>query len=137
MCMMKPKRVLVCGGRYFRNRKLMDQILTKFVLGEKGRRVEIVNGGAPGADTLAEEWAAANSIDSEAFYADWEKHGRAAGPIRNREMLASGIDLVVAFPGGTGTADMVRRAKAAGVTVIEVNRQKEPAPEPPRVLRGL
>jgi hypothetical protein len=48
--------------------------------------------------------------------ADWEKLGRSAGPIRNQAMLDEGRpDLVVAFPGHHGTADMVRRARAAGV----------------------
>ena len=50
-----------------------------------------------------------------------EPSPRGAGPERNARMLAEGRpDLVVAFPGGTGTADMVRRAKAAGVRVVEV-----------------
>ena len=50
-------------------------------------------------------------------HADWETHGRAAGPIRNEKMLTWKPDLVVAFPGGVGTADLVRRAEAAGVPV--------------------
>jgi len=55
------------------------------------------------------------------FLANWRTHGKAAGPIRNQQMLDEGRPhLVVAFPGGTGTADMVRRAKAAGVPVMEV-----------------
>lgn len=53
------------------------------------------------------------------FRANSRKHGRAAGPIRNQQMLDEGKPhLVVAFPGGTGTADMVRRAQAAGVLVL-------------------
>jgi hypothetical protein len=51
--------------------------------------------------------------------AEWKKYGPAAGPIRNQRMLDWGPDLVVAFSGGKGTADMVRRARAAGVEVIE------------------
>ena len=47
--------------------------------------------------------------------ADWTKHGKAAGPIRNQKMLDECPDLVVAFPGGKGTADMVRRAMKAGI----------------------
>lgn len=55
-----------------------------------------------------------------AFPADWHRDGKAAGPIRNRRMLLEGMpDLVVAFPGGRGTADMVRRARAAGIEVVE------------------
>lgn len=53
----------------------------------------------------------------EVHPADWGRYGKAAGPIRNQEMLESGIDLVIALPGGRGTADMVRRAEGAGVPV--------------------
>lgn len=55
------------------------------------------------------------------FEADWHTHGRAAGPIRNRRMIEEGKpDLVVAFPGGRGTANMVNQARAAGIEVREV-----------------
>src|SRR5690606_30354012 len=55
-----------------------------------------------------------------AYPADWRRHGRAAGPIRNQEMADAGADLCIAFPGGRGTADMVRRARAAGIPVRSV-----------------
>ena len=52
------------------------------------------------------------------YPADWDKHGKAAGPIRNKQMIDEGKpDLVIAFPGGRGTAGAVRLAKFAGVTV--------------------
>lgn len=56
----------------------------------------------------------------EDFPADWERNGRAAGPIRNRQMLDGKPDLVIAFPGGKGTADMVAEAKRRGIAVREV-----------------
>ena len=75
----------------------------------------IISGCARGADTLGIEWAEARGIEVGRFPADWDTHGRAAGPIRNQRMLDEGKpDLVVAFPGGRGTADMVRRARARG-----------------------
>jgi hypothetical protein len=55
------------------------------------------------------------------FPADWEKYGKAAGPIRNQQILVEGKpDLVVAFQGGRGTANMVSRAQQAGVPVVEI-----------------
>jgi len=82
----------------------------------------VIHGAAPGADTLAGRWAELRRVPVEAFPADWEKHGRAAGPIRNAPMLAEGKpDLVVAFPGGRGTANMCKQARAAGVKVVEVS----------------
>jgi hypothetical protein len=82
----------------------------------------VIEGGAAGADRWARSWARLRAIDVETYEAQWARDGRAAGPIRNQAMLINGRpDLVVAFPGGRGTADMVRRAKAAGVRVIEVS----------------
>lgn len=77
-----------------------------------------------GADTLAKVWAdkKGGSIIVHTHPADWKKLGPKAGPIRNQEMLEKHPDLklVVAFPGGNGTADMIKRAKAAGVAVWEI-----------------
>ena len=82
----------------------------------------VIHGGARGADTVAARWAEAHSLEVVKFPADWQRHGRAAGGIRNQQMLDEGHpDAVVAFPGGVGTADMVRRAKAAGLPVWEVS----------------
>lgn len=79
----------------------------------------LIHGAARGADTLAAEWAAARGVTAEAYPANWDLHGRSAGPIRNRRMLRKGKpDVVIAFPGGAGTADMIRQAKAAGVPGI-------------------
>jgi len=80
----------------------------------------IINGGASGADTLSTLWANDRGVTCETKYADWRKHGRAAGIVRNAEMLDSGIDLVVAFPGGSGTRDMINRSKKSGIEVVEI-----------------
>lgn len=80
----------------------------------------IVHGGARGADRLAGAWAHDRGVTEEIHPADWAAHGRAAGPIRNAEMLASGVDLVLAFrsPGESrGTDHMVSIARKAGVGV--------------------
>jgi hypothetical protein len=112
-------RVLVCGGRDFADRQLAIDTLDSLDA-ERGIG-RIIHGAARGADTLADEWAAARGVPVERFHADWRAHGKAAGPLRNQRMLDEGRPgLVVAFPGGRGTADMVRRARAAGVEVIEV-----------------
>jgi hypothetical protein len=82
----------------------------------------IIHGGAKGADMLAEKWAVYNGVRHQKFAADWAAHGPAAGPIRNRRMLVEGKpDVVIAFPGGRGTADMVWQARDAGVEVVVVD----------------
>ena len=100
-------RVLVCGGRDFQHRGFMRRILfTELKAGDT-----LIHGDARGADRMAAE-VAPSGVKIEAYPADWEAHGKAAGPIRNQRMLDEGKpDLVLAFPGGTGTADMVRRAQ--------------------------
>lgn len=79
----------------------------------------IVSGMADGADTIGIAWAHNNSVHVEGHSPDWDTHGKRAGPIRNQEMLDSGIDLAIEFPGGRGTADMRRRLEKAGVPIIE------------------
>jgi predicted polyphosphate/ATP-dependent NAD kinase len=113
------RRVLVCGGRDFADWRKLEATLDR--LDAEARIAVVVCGDAKGADTLAKRWAAYRERPVEVFHADWDGHGRAAGPMRNRRMLAEGApDLVLAFTGGKGTADLVRRAKAAGVPVVEV-----------------
>lgn len=68
---------------------------------------------------MAEEWALLRGIEVEAYAAQWSVHGRAAGAIRNRQMLEEGKpDLVVAFRGGSGTRNMVEQAVKANVQVF-------------------
>jgi hypothetical protein len=109
-------RVLVCGGRDYLDRDFLFRTLD--TLHATTPITGIVHGGAMGADRLAGDWGRANGVPVEVFPAEWVKDGRAAGPMRNAKMLASGPNLVVAFPGGRGTADMVAKAKRAGVETI-------------------
>ncbi len=110
-------RVLVCGGRTFTDYAWLCRVLDDLHI---RRQIELVIvGGAQGADTLAEAWARRAAVPHLVFPAKWREHGRAAGVMRNAEMLALGRPtLVVAFPGNKGTADMVRRAEKAGVVVM-------------------
>lgn len=113
------RRVLVCGGRDFSNKSLLT-----FMLDQMHKQTQfsvVIHGAARGADTLAGEWAHANGVPVEPYPAEWNKHGRSAGPIRNLRMLADGRpDLVIAFTGGTGTAHMKKVARAHGVQVVEI-----------------
>lgn len=117
-------RVLVCGGRDFADRAAVARALSPYrpdnAATDASEHIIIV-GGARGADALAEEWADVWGVRKRVYPADWKRDGKAAGPIRNQRMLDEGKpDLVIAFPGGVGTADMKRRARAKGVKVIEI-----------------
>jgi hypothetical protein len=110
-------RVLVCGGRNFADLGWFGQVMTELHV-KCGPITLIIHGAASGADTMAGEWAEHMVIPLRVFPADWATHGRAAGPIRNGQMLCEGKpDLVVAFPGGRGTENMIHQARAIGVEV--------------------
>src|SRR5215472_6858890 len=110
-------RVLVCGGRDFDDRAALETALDR--LHAQRRFTLLIAGGARGADTMAEQWARDRGIRTRIYMARWNIYGRAAGPIRNARMLRKGRpDLVVAFPGGKGTAGMVALARDAGVEVV-------------------
>lgn len=112
-------RVAVCGGRDFNQHVYVYDALDDLVERE-GPIAELITGGATGADYWAESWAWMNKVPCRIFAADWKRHGRKAGPLRNQQILdAAAPDLLVAFPGGRGTADMTSRAKRAGVRVVE------------------
>lgn len=118
-------RVLVCGGRKFSDRELLYKILNIIHNGIKGGITTIIHGGATGADSIAGDWSV-NVLKKEAevYLANWNMHKTAAGPIRNRKMLKEGKpDIVVAFPGGSGTADMIKIATAAGVKVFDIENK--------------
>lgn len=115
-------RVIVCGGRRYRNGPLVWQTLDG-LLKARGKFV-LLQGGAPGADRLAKLWAKYRAVPDVEFKADWTQHGMAAGPIRNQQMLDAGASLVVAFAGGRGTADMVWQAKRRDIEVIEVEERE-------------
>lgn len=112
-------QVLVCGGRNYANRRhlyyVLDELKAFF-----GTFI-VITGGAPGADALAGDWARERSVEVDVHPADWQQYGRAAGPIRNAYMcsLLQAGDIAVAFPGGRGTSDMVRRLRSSGFPVIE------------------
>ncbi len=112
-------RVLVCGGRDLEDTVLAFEVLDR-LHGER-RFTVLIEGDARGADRIAGTWADARGIEHRVFPADWRRLGRKAGPIRNLQMLQEGKpDLVVAFPGGRGTAHMARCAGEAGVPVLQV-----------------
>ena len=108
-------KVLVCGGRDY------DDYFTISHELDSHRPTLVITGGAVGADHRAGVWAERNGVPLCIFPPHWGTYGNKAGPLRNSWMLEFGKpDLVLAFPGGKGTADMVRQARRAGIEVREV-----------------
>jgi ABC-type Fe3+-hydroxamate transport system substrate-binding protein len=94
----------------------MDQYLTRYVTNQD----IVIHGGARGADKLAGEWCQDGGIACAIVPAQWYYYRKSAGPVRNEWMMRLKPDLVIAFPGGTGTANMIKLAEEAGVEVIKV-----------------
>lgn len=112
-------RVLVCGGRDFPGYWTVFEALDGQ---HKAAPITLlIEGGALGADRFGRRWAQERGVPFQTFPADWTRDGKAAGPIRNRRMLVEGQpDLVIAFPGGKGTASMVALSRKAGVVTWEI-----------------
>jgi hypothetical protein len=120
-------RAIVCGGRDYSDRNAVFAALDEL------RPDVVIQGAAKGADALAFEWCRVRHVECWNIPADWKTHGKAAGPIRNRRMIEEyRANLVVAFPGGTGTADMIRQAEAASIKVL---RYPPPAERAPALLK--
>lgn len=106
-------KLLVCGGRTFGDYHALKAAI------ERIAPTSVAHGGAKGADALADRIARDLGIPVSVHRADWHRYGRAAGMIRNGVMLAHyKPDVVLAAPGGPGTANMVARARQAGVAVM-------------------
>jgi hypothetical protein len=114
-------RAIVCGGRRYCNsadrrvlvRSRLDAILPDaIIVGDDGRDY------SHGVDTTAYYWAIEAAVDVACCRALWKKRGNSAGPRRNSFMLTLNADTLIHFPGGTGTADMIRQAKAAGLRIV-------------------
>ena len=111
---------IICGGRNFLAKDIFTSAMSDLIR-LRGVPAKIIQGGANGADSMAREWAQKKAVDCCTVFADWEKHGKAAGPIRNQEMLdRHKPTLIVAFPGGRGTDDMIRRGRKSGIDVAEI-----------------
>ena len=116
-------RILVCGGRDFEDAQLAFAALDRIHL-KRGVSC-VIEGGARGADRLGADWASVNGVANVRCPADWTRHGKSAGFVRNRSMLLTERpDMVVAFPGGRGTAHMVDLARSSGFTVWEPLRPR-------------
>ena len=114
-------RIVIAGSRGFEDYALLEQTL-EHILDKQIEPVELVSGHAKGADLLAERFAKENDLPIHIIKTDWKTYGRAAGPIRNRQMLDYAMEelsLVVAFWDGKskGTKNTINTAKSLGIPV--------------------
>jgi aspartate aminotransferase-like enzyme len=118
-------KILVSGSRYYKNYRKILSFLTR--MKQKHSEVIVVEGGARGADTLARKACEKLNIKCKEYNANWEKYGRAAGPIRNQQMLDDNddIEIVAIFHEelnkSKGTKDMLKRARKANKEIVKFN----------------
>lgn len=116
-------RVIIAGSRKFNDQDLFDNSVHDALIGYDSDELEIISGGCSGADRMGEEYAEEWDLKCTVFHADWDKYGKAAGPIRNEQMAkyASEADegILIAFPIGEsrGTRNMIKLAKQYGLKV--------------------
>lgn len=110
--------VCVTGGRDFTDMELV--FLTLDEIHKTNPDMKLIVGDARGADACAVDWARERKVPCIVHKAHWDEYGKRAGPIRNKEMVDAGFDLLVAFPGGRGTANMREQTKDANIKVMEV-----------------
>jgi hypothetical protein len=106
-------KVIVAGGRYFGDYGLVEKHLASLPAGSV-----IVSGGATGADSLGERFANENGFDIVRFPAEWDKYGKRAGYLRNKQMAEYGTCLLAFWDGKSrGTKMMISLAKEQGIPV--------------------
>jgi hypothetical protein len=114
------KRVLFCGSRTWNKVEVIAKVVERLPEGSV-----VIQGDAQGADTIARACAEERGLEVLSFPADWDKHGKSAGHIRNKEMLHRGEpNLVIAFVDTSvespGTHNMIELAEAVGVQVVKI-----------------
>lgn len=119
-------RLLICGDRNWTDKEKIKSVI-KVMLDRHGS-ITVIQGEARGADRLAKEAALELGCEVLSFPANWTKHGQAAGPIRNQQMLEEGKpEYVIAFHENIhqskGTKDMVTRSRKAGLTAIVIGEE--------------
>lgn len=117
-------RVIIAGGRdytdYFQMKAFVDRVLDEY-----DSNIVILCGDARGTDRLGERYARAKGFSVKHYPADWETYGKAAGPIRNRQM-AENADVLIAFwdMESRGTASMIEEARRHGLQIYVKNIRK-------------
>ena len=118
-------RIIIAGSRKFNDYPKMVKELDnlRIHLINSINPIEIVSGHAPGADTLGEKFAKEYDYPLKIFPAEWDKYGKAAGPIRNEQMAKYAAEadrgILIAFPIGEsrGTKNMIKLAERYGLEV--------------------
>lgn len=109
-------KTIIAGGRNLQPREFPTAAID--AIHDQQKITEVVSGGASGADRMGEWWASDKRIPVKVFKPNWS-HGRAGGPIRNKQM-ADYADAVILLPGGRGTDSMFEEACKAQIRIFDL-----------------
>lgn len=124
---MKEIRLAIVGSRDFTNYNILKVIISNiFYKNDMLKIVEIVSGGAKGADSLGQQFGNENDIPVKVFLPDWDKYGKSAG-FRRNQLIVGNCDVLLAFWDGKskGTQHSINIAKELGVSTIIYNYQTD------------
>jgi hypothetical protein len=101
-------KLAIVGGRDFNDKELFNKTMIEFI----DKVSVVISGAAKGADTFGENWAKENKIDTIIHLPNWEKHGKAAGYVRNK-LIIEDCDMCIAFWDGKskGTESSIKLCK--------------------------
>lgn len=112
-------KFIVCGGRGYADRdrvfSVLDAVHAKCLIHL------LIEGGANGADRLSRDWAIDRGIQVATFHANWDYYKGYAGPMRNQAMADQRPDGLIAFPGGKGTAGMIKICEEMDIKVMKIS----------------
>jgi hypothetical protein len=115
-------KVLICGDRNWSFHEPIHSFIDLL-----NTNTTVIEGGARGADTIAGDYARSKKMKVTTVHANWNEYKRAAGPIRNREMLQENPDLVVGFHddifSSKGTKDMISITRTRGFPYMVINSE--------------
>ncbi len=119
--MSEKYKIIVAGGRDIDEYKVVEDAIIEFTHNHMlEHKIEIVQGGAKGVDENARKYAIINNIQCRQFDADWNTHGKAAGPIRNKQMAEYADALILVWDGNSrGSKNMLKEAREKGIPVLE------------------
>ncbi len=107
-------KIIIAGTRTFADKRLLESTMHEY----PSAITEIVSGGAQGADRCGEDYARLHNLNLTIFKADWDAHGKAAGPIRNRKMAQYADAAVVFWDGSSsGSKNMITEMRRLGKPV--------------------
>jgi len=112
-------KLIIAGSRNFHDYNSVEQKINDLV--KLNFPSCVISGCCQGADRIGELWAEKNNTPVVKFPADWDKFGKQAGPIRNKQMAEYADALILIWDGKSkGSKNMLEEAKKSGLAIRQI-----------------